>query len=634
MKPKISPTKNVVTQICRWNRFAWGSAYFIATIALALLSRSAGADPLTIDVSNVPTPQAIDLGQGTNTDPQGHAFTGDAQALYLDGKAWIPIAGEFHFARYPRAEWRDELLKMKAGGINTVSTYVFWIHHEETQGQFDWSDRRSLHDFLQLCQDVGLKAIVRIGPWSHGEARNGGFPDWVQHSHTKPFSQDPAFLALVAPFYQQIADQMKGLLWKDGGPVFAVQLDNEDGNLPYLFALKKMAQADGIDVPFYTMTGWNGVGIPKAGLMPMFGGYADGSWKSKPDDFRAFFVFSPARDNGDMGANLAMTHLGRNQDAQRFPYLCCEEGGGMASSVDKRILIAPEDVADVALVRLGDGSNMTGYYMYQGGINPDGKTHLNEEHPNGMPVKDYDFMAPLGACGEVRGQYHLFREQHLFLQDFGSQLALMPAFFPDKGPASAHDTDTVRWSVRSDGNSGFLFLSNYERYDNMPDHPGVQFSVNTKNGPLLIPNEPITIPAGDLGIWPINLDCHGITLQYATAQPLARMVDGNATWYFFTAMAGIDPDFVFAADQRRFPRGNQRQGASQFRHGHSHPSHHARNVGGLRLHATRRLQRSLRRLKPRTGAATLARSISRTGPAHSFQGHRVERQRRAAFAGR
>ncbi len=74
---------------------------------------------------------------------------------------------------------------MKAGGISVVSTYVFWIHHEEEKGVFDWSDRRSLREFLELVKEVGLKAIVRMGPWDHGEVVNGGLPEWVQHSGAK-----------------------------------------------------------------------------------------------------------------------------------------------------------------------------------------------------------------------------------------------------------------------------------------------------------------------------------------------------------------------------------------------------------------------------------------------------------------
>ena len=95
------------------------------------------------------------------------------------------MVGEFHHARYPRDEWREELLKMKAGGIDTVSTYVFWIHHEEERGKWNWSGRRSLRDFIKTAQEAGLKVIVRLGPWCHGEVRNGGFPDWVETSGTR-----------------------------------------------------------------------------------------------------------------------------------------------------------------------------------------------------------------------------------------------------------------------------------------------------------------------------------------------------------------------------------------------------------------------------------------------------------------
>ena len=99
------------------------------------------------------------------TNAQGHTMTCDSRSFFLDGQPWIPIVGEFHFSRYPSAEWRDELLKMKAGGLNTVSTYVFWIHHEEEQGKFDWNGQRSLRDFLKLCREVGLMVVVR---WVRG----------------------------------------------------------------------------------------------------------------------------------------------------------------------------------------------------------------------------------------------------------------------------------------------------------------------------------------------------------------------------------------------------------------------------------------------------------------------------------
>ncbi len=126
-------------------------------LLLLLFPFLAAADPLAIDLTKVVPPAATcPYGPGTTRNPQGETITADQRSFFLDGKPWIPIVGEFHYIRYPRAEWRDELLKVKAGGINTISTYVFWIHHEEAQGTFDWSDNRSLRDFIKLCQDVGL----------------------------------------------------------------------------------------------------------------------------------------------------------------------------------------------------------------------------------------------------------------------------------------------------------------------------------------------------------------------------------------------------------------------------------------------------------------------------------------------
>ena len=46
-------------------------------------------------------------------------------------KAWIPIMGEYEFSRTERGEWEKGIAKMKALGINTVQTYVIWLHHEE-----------------------------------------------------------------------------------------------------------------------------------------------------------------------------------------------------------------------------------------------------------------------------------------------------------------------------------------------------------------------------------------------------------------------------------------------------------------------------------------------------------------------
>ena len=88
---------------------------------------------------------------------------------------------------------------MKAGGIQIVSTYVFWIHHEEQEGKFNWTGNRDLRKFIELCGNLGLYAYPRIGPWCHGECRNGGFPDWIFSKGT-PRTDDPGYLHYVRIF--------------------------------------------------------------------------------------------------------------------------------------------------------------------------------------------------------------------------------------------------------------------------------------------------------------------------------------------------------------------------------------------------------------------------------------------------
>lgn len=503
------------------------------------------AEPLRIDLTTqAPPPTAAPYGPGTTKSPQDSELSIDQQSFFLNGQPWIPVVGEFHYARYPQAEWRDELLKMKAGGINTVSTYVFWIHHEEEQGNWDWSGQRSLRDFIKTAQEAGLKVMVRMGPWCHGEARNGGHPDWVLKSGAKPRTKDPAYLTLVEPLFEEEAKQMKGLYWKDGGPIIGVQLENECDKADYLLGLKELAKAKGVDVPIYTITGWQG-GLPKSELIPLFGGYTEGFWGGRREDYRKEFMFNEVRAMNDLGAQLEKKNASNTQLIAQFPYACAEIGGGMMSSYIRRIKIQPENIAALALAKLGSGNNMPGFYMYHGGLNPDGKlSTMQEERPNQMPVKDYDFQAPIGAEGQIRDHYFLLREQNLFLQDFGSHLARMTPYFPEKPPASVKDFKTLRWNVRSDGKSGFLFFSNQQPYEPLPEHKDVQFEVKMNGGLVTIPREPITIPTGSYGYFPVNLNCDGVTLEYATAQPISQMRVGANSVFFFSALEGIAPELA------------------------------------------------------------------------------------------
>lgn len=534
----------------RLSRAAWTIVFSLAMIH---------ADSQTVIVPTPAPPHISGFKMGESRRPDGVTLTLDSNSLRLDGKPWTPVMAEFHYARYPESEWREELLKMKAGGVDIVSTYVFWIYHEEIEGRWDWSGRRNLRHFVELCQEVGLKVMVRCGPWDHGEVRNGGFPDWLVQTGWQLRSDDTNYLAAVKLLYEQINGQLSGLLWRDGGPVIGIQLENEyEGPAEHLLALKRLARAAGLDVPFYTRTGWPALRspMPFGEILPLYSVYAVGFWDRQltpmPENYWTGYQFSRWRADDNIIADLSgQPGIQDPPGLDQYPYLTCEIGGGMMSSYHRRIFINPLDVESTALVKLGDGSVSLGYYMYHGGINPDGKlTTLQESQATGywndMPVKNYDFQAPLGAYGQIRPQYHWLRRLHLFLHEWGADLAGMPATLPKQRPRGKNDLSTLRWDVRSDGQAGFVFVNNYQRLQPMPPETNVQFTIQLPSGMLTFPEQPVTVPSDACFFWPFNLDLgRGVRLAWATAQPVTAVDDGSNRTVFFAEIPGMPAGFAF-----------------------------------------------------------------------------------------
>ncbi|MGA2230105.1 MAG: beta-galactosidase [Tepidisphaeraceae bacterium] len=506
----------------------------------------------------IPPPMAGHLKMG-GTNPQGVEINVDNRSITVGGKPWLPVMGEMHYSRYPHEEWEQELLKMKAGGINIVSAYIFWIHHEEVENQWDWTGDKDLRAFVQLCAKHGLYVYLRLGPWDHGEARNGGLPDWLMAKipARQLRTTAPAFMDEVRTLYTQEFTQVKGLLYKDGGPIVGVQVENEERNAaPYLLALKNLAKEVGFDVPLYSMTGWGPARVPQDELLPMFGGYTDGFWIdghqiAPASRIQFFFTHNPSDEGTRMSsrpgpAPASMAYLAR------YPFLTCEIGGGMAIAYARRPIIAWQDVASEALCKLADGSNLMGYYMYQGGGNPPGKLSTLQEtqatnYPNDLPVVDYDFQAPLGQFGQERQVYHALRVMHMFLADFGADLATMPSTLPDpkQMPKDLNDTETLRWAVRSDGHRGYIFINNYQRGTPMAAKPA-QFNLKLPDGVQTVPAAPVTIPADSFMFWPFNFDLNGVNLRYATAQPICRVELAGSPVYFFMANPGVEPTFAIS----------------------------------------------------------------------------------------
>ncbi len=454
--------------------------------------------------------------------------TWDRHSLIMDGKRICPVMGEIHYSRIPADEWAEEIHKMKEGGVTVIATYVFWNHVEEQEAIFNWSGQRDLRRFIEVCKSQDMPVILRIGPFCHGEVRNGGIPDWMFQKGCKLRSLDKTFLMYVEKLYRQIYSQIAGLQWKDGGPLLACQFDNEyRGSGDYLMTLKKIALRIGFDLPFYTRTGWPQLSkpVPFGEMIPLYGDYADGFWDKEISEacgnYYKAFNFKGFRSSTAIGTDLLGKQEAKlNKGDEDYPYFTCELGGGMATAYHRRPYIYADDCYSLAIVKLGSGSNLLGYYMYHGGTNPESLTGitLNETQRtlgtanNDLPVKTYDFQCPLGEFGQTYPQYYRLRPIHLFMHDYAELLAPMEATFPAKQDLKQGEDSELRWSYRSKDGSGFIFINNYERLQQLSDKKHVQLAACGITLPKL------TIPAGTIAIFPINVD----GIKYATAQIVAK----------------------------------------------------------------------------------------------------------------
>lgn len=501
------------------------------------------------------------LPMGTAPDDR-RPISVDSRTVRRGGQVWLPVMGEFHFSRFPADLWRHELLLMRAGGIDVVATYLFWNHHEPERGTYRFDGSRDVGRFVDLCAELDLAVAVRIGPWSHGECRNGGFPDWLAKVDCLPRTDDPRYLELVEPYFAAIARELWGRRWAEGGPIVAVQVENELYDQPgHLVTLRAMAERVGINAPLWTATGWGAAQLPADVVLPLYGGYPEAFWEDASPgwarELRRHYFPTPIRDDHTIGADLRSTAPHSTGTDDLHPYATCELGGGMAIAYHRRPLVASADVSALALTKLASGSAWQGYYLYHGcSQRLDLPTTNQESHatgyPNDLPVINYDFQAPLGEYGQVRPSFAALRLQHLFLRDCGAELAGAPLYLPEHAPADLDDRRTPRWSVRwttsREGGTGFLFVNNHQPHEPLPTHEGVRFELRLDDDLVQLPESDVDIPAGAHFVWPIGYDLGGVRLTYACAQPAARLVVDGGPTAVFVATAMVTPKFAFPAE--------------------------------------------------------------------------------------
>ncbi|MGN1202255.1 MAG: beta-galactosidase, partial [Eubacterium sp.] len=466
----------------------------------------------------------------------------NTQYFTKDGKPYTVIAGELHFSRLPKERWRETLLKMRECGINTVSTYVFWNYHEEIKGQFDFSGNKDISAFLQICKEINMPCILRIGPWCHGEVIRGGFPKRI-NKLAKKRSDNPKYLAEVKDFWQGLYKEVKPYL--DGETIIGIQLENEyTGSTEHIRTLRKIAEEIGFKAPFFTMTAWPS-GKPDNDFLPTMGGYPDAPWAHgktalKPNNR---FAITPAKTEGEIGADLFKSNTEQKGVYDDVPYAMCETGPGNQVTQHRRPYISEKDGYGVGFAKFASGVNWLGYYMFCGGANPNDRLMQENRltgYPNNYPIIDYDFQAPISRYGVCRPHGDRLRLMHMFINEFDREICTKQAYFPKWKSSNPNDISFLKCSVRADENcSGYFFASTYEKglkYKDFND-VNVTFTINDKTRNL----PGIDIKAGTMFFYPFNIKLGSVHFDYILAQPVAKTEADGKTICYFAECEGIAP---------------------------------------------------------------------------------------------
>ncbi|KAM8903213.1 beta-galactosidase-1-like protein 2 isoform 5-T6 [Spinachia spinachia] len=308
----------------------------------------------------------------------------------LEGEPFRLLGGSVHYFRVPRAYWEDRLLKMKACGLNTLTTYVPWNLHEPERGVFDFEDQLDLEAYLRLAGRLGLWVILRPGPYICAEWDLGGLPSWLlRDQHMKLRTTYPRFTDAVDSFFDQLIKRVVPHQYSEGGPIIALQVENEHGSYAkdgeYMPFIKEALLSRGVTE--LLLTSDNKGGLKRGGVKGAL--ETINFQKLNRNDIKYLDGIQPHR-----------------------PKMVMEYWSGWFDLWgDLHHEFPAEDMVRVVteILKLDMSINL---YMFHGGTNfgfMSGAFAVEMPAPKPM-VTSYDYDAPLSEAGDYTAKYHLLRD--------------------------------------------------------------------------------------------------------------------------------------------------------------------------------------------------------------------------------
>jgi len=326
---------------------------------------------------------------GAQNTPPPHHIAIEGDHFELDGKPLQIISGELHYERIPREYWRDRLKKARAMGLNTISTYVFWNVHEPKPGVYDFTGSLDVAAFVRIAQEEGLYVILRPGPYACAEWDLGGLPAWLLADPNIVLrSADEKFLAPAERWLQRLGRELARLQITHGGPIIAVQVENEYGSFgndhAYMRRILASLQNAGLgEVLLYTADG--GDELP-AGTLP---------------DIHAVVNFGPGEAKAEF-AKLQKFRPGRPMMSGEYWDGWFDHWGEKHQTTD-----ANQQAQELDWI-LSRGYSIN-LYMLHGGTSFGFMNGANWERVYEPDVTSYDYDSPVSESGALTKKYFAFR---------------------------------------------------------------------------------------------------------------------------------------------------------------------------------------------------------------------------------
>ena len=313
------------------------------------------------------------------------AQTPDFKAYF--GKDVPILSGAIHYFRVHPDYWLDRLQKLAACGLNTVETYVPWNLHEPKEGEFNFEGFADLSRFIETAARVGLKVIIRPGPYICSEWEYGGFPGWLNRDRNMRLrTMWPPYLEKVRNYFNVLLPKLTPYLLSNGGPVIAMQVENEYGSYgsdkEYLTYLRDLMVDLGVDCMLFTSDGGS--------IQWLTGGTLPGLWMTANFGSRPEENFAVLREFQPGGPDMCMEfwcgwfdHWGKGHHTRG--------ASDVANTMER-------------MIELGASFN---FYMFHGGTNFGFWNGANIDgdgmyHPT---ATSYDYDAPLSEAGDMTPTY-------------------------------------------------------------------------------------------------------------------------------------------------------------------------------------------------------------------------------------